>query len=154
MTCHLTLVRPERHNLMKKLIPIFTLTVLAITVGTVVLIYNPKKEPDVVYIGSFHLSEHQRDIDSFPLERNVGNMEDCLTAAERAKEIWIEVFGTEFNGEPRDPTRGRPVVVYYDDDNECWLVCGTLPPNPFLLGGVPYTIIRSDGEVLAVWHDM
>jgi hypothetical protein len=139
---------------MKKLIPIFTLVVLAITVGTVVLMYNPKKEPDVVYIGSFHLSEYQRDIDSFPMERNVGNVEDYLTAAERAKEIWIEIFGTESNGEPRDPTRGRPVLVYYDADNECWLVRGTLPPNPNLLGGAPYTIIRSDGEVLAVWHDM
>ena len=77
-------------------------------------------------------------------------IDNAQTAVEKAKELWIDKFGT-INGQPYNPINGRKIEVSYDSEEECWHIYGTLPPNT--LGGVPHVIIRKDGKVIAIWHD-
>lgn len=105
------------------------------------------KAPDV---GIFDLTEYQWEIKTFPLDRNVGQVDDKNVAIEKAKSLWLEKYGID-NGQLYNFINGRKIEVAYDFKEECWHIYGTLPPNT--LGGVPHSIIRKSGEVLAVWID-
>ncbi|MDR0286375.1 MAG: YbbC/YhhH family protein [Clostridiales bacterium] len=82
----------------------------------------------------------------FSSDRVVGTTENVQQAKEKAESVWIEIYGKE-------KKRNKPYEVFYDEYEEVWLVMGTLPPK-YSAGGVPYILIKkSDGKVLAVWHD-
>ncbi len=132
---------------MKKKFIIVTIVcvVIAILGGIVVLLFSSNK-PNV---GQFDLSNYQWAIDKFPLDKNVGKVDNAETAIEKAKEVWIEKFNT-INGETYNPINGKPIKVYFDSKNDCWYLHGALPKN--WIGGVPGILIKSNGDVLAVWH--
>lgn len=98
----------------------------------------------------FDLTEYQWEIKTFPLDKNVGQVDDKNVAIEKAKSLLLEKYGID-NGQLYNSINGRKIEVAYDFKEECWHVYGTLPPNT--LGGVPHCIIRKSGEVLAVWID-
>lgn len=102
----------------------------------------------------FNLNEEKyylRAIQDFPPEKILGSerfLGEVLTAEDaknKALDVWLEVYGEDVKDE-------KPFKVFYDEQNEIWLVIGSLPPN--YVGGVAHIIMRkSDGKVLTVWHD-
>lgn len=74
----------------------------------------------------------------------MGNIKNSAIAKKYALKIWLEVYGERVQ-------RMKPYKVYWDDENNAWLVTGTLRKNK--LGGIPYVIFsKDDGEIIAVWH--
>ena len=65
-------------------------------------------------------------------------------AKEYAEALWLDVFDKSVKNE-------KPYVVYRDGENEAWLVHGTLEKNT--IGGTAWIIFKSNGEILAVWHE-
>ena len=120
---------------------------LAVLGGTIFMLFNLDKSCN---IKEFSLADYQWEVETFPSDKNVGQIDNAQTAVEKAKELWIDKFGT-INGQPYNPINGRKIEVSYDSEEECWHIYGTLPPNT--LGGVPHVIIRKDGKVIAIWHD-
>lgn len=99
-------------------------------------------------IGEFAVEEYQWEIENFPYEKSVGQVDDANVAIEKAKELWLEKYST-VNGQPYDPIKGKKCEIFFDHGNNCWLVKTTLPSNT--KGSVPHAIIRKDGTVIAVW---
>lgn len=131
--------------------------ILCIVILFVVLLssvgcFNFKEVPETgrkdttLMVGKFDLSDYNDELAEFPGDRFFGPIVTPKEAIEAAKEIWIEKLSAG------NPINGEPIMVCYDENSDCWLVYGTLPDDPSLLGEVPYAIIRkSDGKVLAVW---
>lgn len=121
--------------------------ILAVIGGSIIVLPNLKNQP---YVDEFNLATYQWEIETFPLDKNVGQVDDKNVAIEKAKSLWLEKYGID-NGQLYNFTNGRKIEVAYDFKEECWHIYGTLPPNT--LGGVPHSIIRKSGEVLASWID-
>ena len=97
-------------------------------------------------IGSFTLSDYQDEITTFSYNKNIGIISDAKTAKSKALILWKERF-VEVS-----PKVIKKIEVLYDEQVQCWLIRGTLPPR--MIGGVPAALILHDGTVLAVWHTM
>lgn len=125
----------------KKNVIIFCIAcIILIFLVVVIMICNKK-----TVIGKFNISEYSEVVIQFSSDKIVGTVQDVETAKEKAESIWIELYGDEVKEK-------KPYIVSFDELNEVWLVQGSLPENKF--GGVPYILIqKSDGKVLAVWHD-
>ena len=91
----------------------------------------------------------------FPAEKVVGketilgSVETASEAVEKARELWIDVYGNHVK-------KIKTFGVFIDTQNDVWLVCGTLKMSEKrpVSGGVPYVIIeKSTGKVIAIWHD-
>lgn len=101
-------------------------------------------------VDSFNLSDYKKYINSYYYNNNVIKFRlDPITSSEnlkmQAEAIWIKSLGEEI------VQNRKPFAVFYDSENDAWLVEGTLPPN--YMGGGPHLIVLSDGEVLAAWID-
>jgi len=141
---------------MKKKAYAIVLALVVVWTGAVLILSVPyaAKSADkykVVCAGAFKLAEYQWAVDAFPYDANVGQIESAETAAERALSVWAKAFFGIYN-KPYEYDKDRAIEVLYDIENDCWFVHGTLPR--WFVGGVPNSIIRSDGNVLAVWHDL
>ena len=102
----------------------------------------PISENDVSYEGAFSLSQYELFTDVIPEKLNLGTIQDAAQAAEKANDLWKQVFGKEFKGK---------ILVAYDAENQCWLIEGTFSLlTPFYF---PNAIIASDGVVLSVWRE-
>ena len=89
----------------------------------------------------------------------LGETATSRDAKKKAEAVLLEIYG-------KDILQQKPFHVYFDKENDTWLVVGNWfaysyrnSPFPRLItwlsmsGGVAYIIIRkSDGKVLAVWH--
>ena len=93
---------------------------------------------------TFDLTEYQYFLSHFPSNRTVAEIHNADQAAAQAEHLWIDIYG-------EDVLEKKPYQVFYDKNNDVWLIRGTLPEMMF--GGVPWALIQSDGTVLAVWHD-
>ena len=104
-----------------------------------------KKEKPVETIGTFKLADYGYFIGNFSSEKVLGPVDSAQIAKENAEIIWTEIYGESIKGK-------KPYEVSFDDENQVWLVYGTLPKN--WDGGIPQILIqKADGKVLAVWHD-
>lgn len=109
---------------------------------TILFVYIYFEETE---IGEFDLSDYEYCIKEFPIDKNVGDASDPKELIKKSKEIWIEIYGKSVIWE-------RPYKVFYDSNNDVWLIHGSLPS--FMAGGVAYILVEKDtGNVLAVWHD-
>ena len=100
--------------------------------------------------GSFELADYNEYISHynayFPAEEKkepvgyIGSPEDAKKAAEA---IWKEIYGKSI-------TTKKPYKTFFDEENQVWLVRGTVL---FTEGGPHILIQKSDGKILAVWHD-
>lgn len=127
-----------------KLIIIASL-ISAILIITYSVLFNKLEQ-----IQSFNIKTYEQEIEEFSSQkifgytRYIGNIESSKMAKKYALQIWLEVYGKEVQ-------RMKPYKVYWDDENNAWLVTGTLKKNK--LGGIPYIIFsKDDGEIIAVWH--
>ena len=74
-----------------------------------------------------------------------GLIPDAKTAARVGFAILSSIYGEE------EMERQKPFDVYLFNTDECWAVCGTLPPNH--IGGTAQILIqKSDGRVLNYAH--
>ncbi len=99
-------------------------------------------------VGEFRLSDYKWEMETYPSDKNVGPTNDAETAIQKAKELYIEKFSV-INGQTYDPLEYVKISIAFDENNQCWLITGTLPPDMF--GAVPMALIQKDGKVLAVW---
>lgn len=94
---------------------------------------------------TFRLSDYKEYTERYSSTRSLGAVNTADEAMVKAEELWRKVYG-EFSAER------KPYSVKYDAENEAWLVEGTLPNGN--LGGVPHVIIeKTEGKILALWHD-
>ena len=103
-------------------------------------------EYEQITVKSFSLADYQWAIYTDAYESTIDPIPDANGAVAAAKELWQEEYGESY-----DQTYGRPVEVFYDAAQECWLLKGAIPE--WVLGAVPCALIRSDGTVLALWWD-
>lgn len=130
---------------------IVDLSILFLIIGFVLffVLKKEKQEPDVgtpSIVGTFQYDDYKdRNLIDFPSARFLGPIPNAETAMAQAETIWTEIYGEQVKSK-------KPYQVFYDEEADVWLVTGTLPDG--FNGGVPYIMIRkSDGEVLAIWHD-
>lgn len=144
-----------KRNISFKIILFFVILVLFV----VMVIHGQRVYEEMLsnaVVGEFCLDDYQEEIQIFSMkmDKNVGPVEDAKTASEKARQIWIEKYGkvelSEYFGYPEDPSHGSPLQVYYDKLHDCWLIHGT--SKSLILMSLPYTIIQSDGTVLATWY--
>ena len=126
---------------MKKQIAIFIGMILLIAAILIpVMLFS--KDPEV---GTFKLDEYQYYIENFPSEETLGGIADARDATKKAEEVFIRAYG-------KTVRREKPYQAFYDEQNEVWLVTGTMRGDGF--GGVANILMENGtGKVLAVWHD-
>lgn len=125
---------------MKKKILIISIAVIIVLFGGGYWLYlNSTGEVD-----TFCLQDYSKIIDEFPSDIVLGPVDDAKTAKKQAEKIWIDIYGKSVKKE-------KPYKISFDEDQQVWLVQGTLPRN--YNGGTAQILIqKSDGKVLAVWH--
>lgn len=119
---------------------------LAVVVGIVCLAFVINNQT----VRSFELSEYDAMVEhynnNFPEEEKAepkGSIGSAKEAKKAAKAVWKEIYG--FSASLKIPYH-----VFFDEENQVWYICGTW----FFAEGGPHILIRkSDGEILAVWHD-
>ena len=121
------------------------LVILAVIGGLSIVLFSLQREKATMLsdVGKFDLNEYRWEIETFSLDKNVGQVNNKKIAIEKAKSLWNEQSYNFINE--------RRIKVDYDCREESWHIYGTLPRNT--LGGVPHAIIRKSGETLAVWVD-
>lgn len=120
---------------------LFIFCVVMLTGGILIMAIR-RNSPD---IKSFDVSAYQYFIENFSSEENLGIIFDAKDATIKAEKIWIKIYG-------KDVKEEKPYQIFYDAENEVWLIQGSLRPN--MMGGVANILIENNtGKVLAVWHD-
>jgi len=128
----------------KKLIMSIACAIIILLFGGVV--YMALFDRQEENLREFSLSEYNKYIEKFPYDEILGGIDTQEIAKEKAETVWVEIYGNQIKKEK------KPYIVFFDSNNEVWLVTGSLPTD--MDGGVPYILIqKSDGKVLAVWHD-
>jgi len=108
----------------------------------------------LIFLLPFQLADYESIMGEYPSDIILGETNTKCAAKEKAETVWKELYGERI-------LQQKPYRVYFDEENDAWLVTGTLnAPFPriltywFMAGGVANIIIRkSDGKVLAVWHE-
>ena len=103
-----------------------------------------------IQVLEFSLSDYWSKVFDFHYEKNVGPVTTSEVAIEKAKEVWRERYGKQYEEST------YPIAVAYDEENECWRVNETLPDKNHkgedIVGATPHVLIKADGRVLAVWY--
>lgn len=124
--------------------------VIIMIVGVSISILIEQKQ-----VKTFDMSDYQKFIEEYSEEKMLGEVLNEQIAKKKAIETLIEKFGNEISGKVKD------YRVYFDSNNQVWLVKGVLSSNWLKritidknkIGGTPSCIIqKEDGRVLAVWH--
>ncbi|MBE6713624.1 MAG: hypothetical protein E7580_08995 [Ruminococcaceae bacterium] len=125
--------------------------------------YDPKKdlypyrvtETIIFEAGAFKLEWFSKHIEwyvgneYFPKEdvpESLGVIDSPQTAKEKGMAVLKKLYGEETLKDE------EPFGVSFDEENQAYLIQGTLPDN--MVGGVAHILIqKTDGKVIAVWHD-
>lgn len=73
-------------------------------------------------IKTFNAEDYQYYIDNFPSEEILGGVTDSEDIKRKAEELWIELYGENVKSK-------KPYHVFFDPENEIWMVHGSLPWN-------------------------
>lgn len=130
----------------KLFLTIITILIFTIVgVGVYMSFFKDTKSEGSETVGKFNISDYNYFIESFPYEKVLGPLDSVQLVKENAEIVFIEVYGEEIKDK-------RPYSISFDENNQVWLVQGSLPEK--WVGGVPNILIqKSNGKVLAVWHD-
>jgi len=123
---------------------VLVILIIVLVVGTSIYLLKQKDDTDTATIHEFSLDGYRTYLERFSSDRTVEPITNIDEAKRAALNVWLEVYG-------EDVTNKQPYIVFYDAAEKTWLVEGSLKSG--YDGGVPYILIREDGEVLAVWHD-
>ncbi len=103
------------------------------------------------FAGEFSVQKYQWAIEKYPSDQTVGAINNAKEAKEKAVLLWRKEFNTAPDGSPQDPMENiEQIHAWFDAENDCWLVRGDLPDN--MVGWVPALIVKSNGDVLALFH--
>ena len=99
-------------------------------------------------VDDFVLEDYAYYLEEFSSKKIVGAITNASDAREKGVAVLTDVYS-------KDVILGeKPFVVNYDENTDSWLISGSKPPVPFMLGGTAHIIINgSDGNVLAIWHE-
>ena len=97
-----------------------------------------------VKIKDFKLQDYQEEIDIFSCNKTLTKINDTMDLYKKAQKIWVDELKFEITSEYR-------VEVYYDYENETWMVSAFFD-DVETDAAAPTVIIRADGTVLAVWR--
>ena len=129
-----------------------TLKLLLVFVITFATCFCACSNQNQVVVQDFEMSDMQGYVDVYPWAENIGPITSGEEAVEKAKEIWVREFCSLYNrGNTWEEAGGHPIDVYYDNSSDCWYLTEVLPAD--MVGAVAHLIVRSDGEVLALWHE-
>lgn len=101
--------------------------------------------------GTFDLDDYTYYLECFFPDEDLilGPIGNAEIAKKKAEKVWVEIYGEKVKNE-------EPYNVAFDEENQVWLVFGSLPKrdgNGYATGGTAHILIqKSDGKVLAVWH--
>lgn len=121
---------------------------LNVFIVTILLRLQPTK-PQEYIIEDFKIADYAWGIKNFPTWGKLEAIEGVEDAAQKGIDLWVKHLTIHEERVQYDPINGEPIIVAYDEEADCWLIKGTLPPN--VSGAVPTAIIRSNGEIVAVW---
>ena len=128
----------------KRIMIICGLLLIVVLVGGII-IYNYFETARVKPFNLKDQTYYLQAIQDFPSDKYLGEISNAEQAKEKAINEWLDLFGDKINNE-------KPYQVFFDEENDVWLVKGSLPK--WRKGGVAYILIRkSDGKILAIWHD-
>ena len=85
--------------------------------------------------------------------KNPQKIENERVAAETAYHLWYN-FLEDYNKKPNKYLFKNNIYVSFDEENDVWIVKGNIgsnDPDEVVLGVVPIAIIKSNGEVVAVF---
>ena len=93
--------------------------------------------------GYFDLSDYEEKLNKeIPLQYSYGLMiNDVEIAKLVAEKVWNDT----------DNSAIENYKVYFDFKSNTWLIIRALPKDTF--GSALYLIIKTNGDILAVWHD-
>jgi hypothetical protein len=105
--------------------------------------YIPEKEVQpMIQNGALH-EYYSNDV---PMPLN-GYLPNANMALKYGEMVLREVYGD------KTCNNQKPFAVTLDENNNVWIITGTLPPNH--LGGVATAIIKRDtGEIISLYHGM
>ena len=130
---------------MKKRNIIICCVLLAFVLIAGMVINSAIKTTNVKPFNLYHEPYYLRAMQDFPSDKYLGEVLTAKDAQEKALKEWLDLFGDKIYKE-------KPYQVFFDEQNGVWLVKGSLPRG--YIGGVAYIIMRkSDGKILAIWHD-
>ena len=142
----------KKKFLLFSIIAVLIITLVGCGVNMIFKIGTSKNEDRV---GTFNLDDYSNMIDwyvenkYFPKENvpeSLGFIDSPQVAKEKGVAVLKEIYGEESLKDE------EPFTVAFDEKNQAWLIQGTLPDN--MEGGVAHIIIqKSDGKVVAIWHD-
>lgn len=146
MIYHMTLIiQSLKIKTIKNKLFIIVPLIVIILIVTCLGLFNKSEQ-----IQQFDIKTYEQEIEDFSAKKKfgyircMGNIKSAAIAKKYALKIWLEVYGERVQ-------KMKPYNVYWDDENNAWLVTGTLRKNK--LGGIPYVIFsKDDGEIIAVWH--
>ena len=97
-------------------------------------------------VDAFDLSDFQYEIQEYKSDKILGTTENRSEAKKKAVQIWCEIYGNDIK-------KKKTYKVFFDEAEDVWLIKGSMLSKN-MVGGVPYILIqKSDGKVLAIWHD-
>lgn len=137
-------------NLKKKII--WVIALIAIEGLFIIFLFNAPFRDSKYEIQEFSVTDYLSDTKNRPIIRNVGEIQDVNSVVEIAQHLWTAKFGIFGD----DPNPGEDVEVFFDETENCWLIKGTLPQlsdDEDWLGAIPHVILRSNGDLLAIWMD-
>lgn len=130
---------------MEYLLLVFILILIVIASISLGFISKSKKKDNSITVESFDVGNYQSFIENSSSEESLGSISNAEDAITKAETVWVKIYGNQVKDE-------KPYKVFYDKENQIWLITGSLRPNT--LGGVAYILLENDtGKVLAVWHD-
>ena len=133
----------------KKTIIVCGMLLVVVLIGSIIFYNYFEKESALerVNVQPFSLNDHPyylQAIQDFPSDKYLGEILTAEQAKEKAINEWLDLFGNKIYKE-------KPYQVFFDEENEVWLVKGTLEKGK--VGGVAYILIQKyDGKILAIWH--
>ena len=99
-------------------------------------------------VETFDLADYQEIVTRHPCDMVVGEIRDQETAKHEADKVFVEVLGI-------DLSEYKTYWISFDADCEVWHIAAS-KVNPaeglVAFGGCPEVLIKSNGEVLSVWH--
>lgn len=101
-------------------------------------------DQDDYLIPEFDFEEYNFFINNFSVDMFVEEI-DC---EEKAIEQADKIFRQEFTY--IDENEYGPFLVYYNKNEDVWLIKRSLPKD--YLNGFPSILVKSNGQVLALWH--
>lgn len=107
----------------------------------IVLVHIFPKDPE---IGTFCIRDYQYYVENFSSDEKVDNASDIRKLMEEVEMLWKKTYGESV-------IYKKPYRVFYDSQNDIWLIQGSLKSNQ--MGGVSNILVqRRTGNILAIWH--